>query len=257
MSPFQDLLIGLSNVQLWYYLAKFDIRGRYRRTILGPLWTSLNALIFVLIIATVYAQFSNQSIREFLPYVSAGYFIWIYISTTAIESCTVYFTSGSFLKNSPLSPVIFNMRVVVRNLIVFLHSLAVFIPIAYLSDISFKQFFWIIPGIIVLSAMCLCGSIILSVMCSRYRDIEQLVNSIFLAAFFVTPILYDVKILTNEPSLMKYNIFTHMINIIREPMLGQSPNMFSYIVCLCLLGVGIFAAILIYRLGRKRLFLWI
>lgn len=258
LTAFEDLWRTITQPSLWVYLAKFDIRGRYRRTVLGPIWTSLNALLFILIIAAVYSKFWGQSVAEFLPYVAAGYFVWIFISTTILESCSVYFMSSAFLQAAPISPIVFNMRVVLRNLIVLCHSFVVYVFIALYAGISFRYFLWIIPAVLLLAVIHVFVSIFLSILCSRYRDFEQVVTSIILAAFFVTPILYKIENLGgNAPIFLKLNPFTYMIDMVREPMMGRPPDWEAFIICASIACVGFVVAITAYIFTRKRLYLWI
>ncbi len=259
ISAFEDVRNGVLNYKAWWHLAKFDIRGRYRRTVLGPLWTSLNALIFVLVISTVYAQLWGQSMADYLPYLASGYFIWIFITSSFLESCSLYHASGEFLKTAPLSPIMFNMRLVARNLIVFTHSLAVYMIIALIAKISFSQLLWLIPSVVILAVFSFSVSVILSVACSRFRDVEQVVNSILLAAFFITPILYDVSMLGDkgDSSIMKYNFFTYFIDMVRGPLLGKPPVMGAYIICSTITFFTFIGALALYSSSRRRLYLWL
>jgi len=258
MNAVQDLWGGIANAQIWLYLAKSDIRGRYRRTVIGPMWTALNALVFVVIIALVYSQFWGQSPAEFLPYVAAGYFVWIFISTCFLEGCGIYYISGAFLKTAPISPIVFNMRVIVRNLIVFAHSLFVYVFIALFAKVSLVNILWVVPGMFLLALFCFAMSVILSVLCSRYRDFEQVVTSVILAAFFVTPILYEASMLGEKtPLILRLNLFTYLIDIVRQPMLGYPPNLQSYMICALATLVALIIALVTYSMTRKRLYLWI
>jgi len=213
--------------------------------------------LFVSIIALVYSRFWGQTVTEFLPYVAAGYFVWIFIATSLTESCSVYHTSGAFFQTAPISPITFNMRLVVRNLIVFMHSFVVFIAIAIYAKINLLYILWVIPGALVLSVFCFGASVILAILCSRYRDFEQIIGSIILLGFFVTPILYQVSMLGDDaPAILKLNIFTYMVEIIREPMLGRPPSLHNYIVAGSISVFTLIMSVIVYSSTRKRLYLW-
>ena len=53
--------------------------------------------------------------------------------------------------------------------------------------------------------------IILSIICTRYRDLGQLVSNVMNLLFFVTPILWRSEMLNSYQYLLNFNLFYHLI----------------------------------------------
>lgn len=249
---------GAFNWRYWVTLAWTDIRGRYRRTLLGPFWTTINSIVFVVIISSVYALLWQVSLKEFLPFVAAGYFIWIYFAGCLTESCGVFMASGEIIKTVPISPMSLIMRVIVRNIFVLLHNIVVFIPIAFIFDVSLKYVLLALPGIVVVSLFLAGCAMCVSFLCARFRDFEQVMASLLMLLFFITPILWDDKILPQKASfLSEYNLVFHLIEVIRAPMLGELPALMSIVVSLACMVVTLILGVFVYVKNRHKLAYWL
>ena len=249
---------GLFNWRYWVTLAWTDIRGRYRRTFLGPFWTTINSVFFVSLIGLVYSFLWGIPIVDFLPFVAAGYFIWVYLSGTLMESCGTFTAYGEIIKTVPISPMSLLMRVITRNVFVLAHNLVVFIPIALLFGVSLKFFPLAFVGLFFVSLALVGSAMCWAFLCARFRDFEQVMLSIVTLMFLVTPILWNDDILPGRVSFVAdWNPFFHLIEVIRAPMLGGLPSMLSVIVTgglvVGMLGLGM----LVYAFNRHKLAYWL
>jgi len=249
---------GAFNWRYWVTLAWTDIRGRYRRTLLGPFWTTINSVVFVVIISSVYSLLWQVSLKEFLPFVAAGYFIWVYFAGCLTESCGVFMASGEIIKTVPISPMSLIMRVVVRNIFVLLHNIVVFVPIALIFNVSLKYIALALPGTVLVSLFLAGCAMIVSFLCARFRDFEQVMASLLMLLFFITPILWDEKILPQKASfLSEYNLVFHLIEVIRAPMLGELPSALSLGVSLICTVVALTVGLVVYIKNRHKLAYWL
>jgi ABC-type polysaccharide/polyol phosphate export permease len=93
-------------------------------------------------------------------------------------------------------------------------------------------------------------SIVVTIFCTRYQDMAQVVNVGTQIVFFFTPILWQVETLKNRTYLAEMNPVYHWIEIIRAPLLGHLPGVNNYLWSLASLVVlSLLAA---YFLGRYR-----
>ena len=67
-----DLLHGLSRRELWGRLGWLDVKRRYRRTTIGPFWTSITLAVYVVTVGTVGAAIWHQNIYDYLPFLVSG-----------------------------------------------------------------------------------------------------------------------------------------------------------------------------------------
>ena len=103
-----------------------DIRLRYRRSVIGPFWITLSMGTFILLLGVIYARLFNMDIKTYLPFLTAGYLVWGFISAGANEGCNAFHEGGQILKQIRLPYSLHIFRVLWRNFIVFLHTLVVF-----------------------------------------------------------------------------------------------------------------------------------
>src|SRR5262245_4555345 len=97
-SAAQDLLDGLARSRLWLRLGWLEVKRRYRRTVIGPFWTSISLAIFVITLGTVGAGLWNENIRTYLPYLTSGMLVWMMVSDTLTEACTLFISASTLLR---------------------------------------------------------------------------------------------------------------------------------------------------------------
>ena len=129
----QDLIGGLRKTELWGRIGWLDVKRRYRRTVIGPFWSSGTLAIYTIAVGVVGAGLFKQDVHEYLPYLSSGMIVWTLISTIILESCTLFVTGHALLRNVQFEYSILAYALVWRNFVVFLHNLFVFAVIALVS----------------------------------------------------------------------------------------------------------------------------
>ena len=137
-SFFQDIENGLKAWRVWTTLGWLDIKQRYRRSVLGPLWITLSMSVMVYSLGLIYGSLFNMDLKKYFPFLSAGMIIWTFISSTILETVDAFVEAGSHIKQIKLPFSVYIIRIIYRNLIVFFHNLVVFFPIAIYFQISFK-----------------------------------------------------------------------------------------------------------------------
>src|ERR1700744_5070182 len=120
-----DVLRGLQQVSLAGYLAWGDIRQRYVRTMLGPLWIVLSTGIWFSAMGFVMANLFKQSMSQYLPFMISGLLVWVLISTAITEGTQVLLTSAPLINSFSVPIFTHYIRFVLRNIIIFLHNIII------------------------------------------------------------------------------------------------------------------------------------
>ena len=100
-------------------------------------------------------------------------------------------------------------------------------------------------------------SILLGMICARFRDVPQIVASFIQVAFFLTPIIWKPELLVDRIGFVQFNPFFHFVELIRAPLLGNAPNTISWIVTLGITLAGWLITFIIFRRFRNRIAYWI
>jgi len=142
----------------------------------------------------------------------------------------------------------------------FAHNIAVFpvVMLVFLHPIT-----WIallaLPGLLLVAMNLLWITLILSVVCTRYRDMTQIVQNALQVVFYLTPIIWKQD---NLPAgigqdLLMLNPFYHLVSIVRSPLLGVYPSALNWVFAVTLMIVGWTAAVLFFGSYRKRIAYWL
>jgi ABC-2 type transport system permease protein len=112
------------------------------------------------------------------------------------------------------------------------------------------------PGLLICWLALLCAGYVLGIICTRFRDVRQVVENIVQIAFFVTPIMWKPEFLPPEVRFIAdYNLFAFFISLLRDPLPGEPVALGSRAAALAITAVGGLAALwVIDRYERRVVF---
>lgn len=250
----QDFISGLKNIGLWHYLALTDIRRRYKRTVIGPFWTSLSLGIFVLCMGVLLSGLWGTDPKTFLPYFCSGYVCWILMSTIIGEGCQTFIANATFMKQLAIPYFTYTCLITWRNLIVFAHHLVILaLVMIYCGKTINTNIVFIIPGLCIffITSVFLC--MLLGMICARFRDVKQIIDSTLQLIMFVTPIMWSPGQLGRKGVILtNINPVYHYLSLIRLPLIGEAPELKSWLICLILTTLlGLFTFVLLSKKYRN------
>ena len=255
-----DILEAMKGGSLPLFLALSDIRQRYRRSTLGPFWISISMGVMIGCIGLIFGGLFRSPMQDFLPFLSCGLIIWSLISTVLAEATTSFCSAEAIIKQLPIPLFTHILRMVARNLYIFCHNIVI-LPIVFL--IVHKGINWniiyFVPALLILIGNLLWMSLLIAVVCTRYRDLTQIVYSLLQIAFYVTPIIWMPSMLEGraEKMLLGPNPFYHLIAIVREPLLGQAPEGINWIFSIVFFLCGFIVTCLFFNKYKQRIAYWL
>lgn len=257
-----DLREGLGRWHLWFNLAWKDIRSRYRRTVIGPFWTVLSTATLVGALGFVNATLWHIEIATYLPFFCAGYIAWLLFITVVNESGPSLIAAEASVKAIRIPYSVFIFRLLTRNLIVFGHNLLVFVVVALIFEVAPKVSMLLLPvGLVLATVNYLWISLLLAVICARFRDVIQLVANLSTILFFVTPIFWQPSQLDSVPIarflLADANFAYHLVDVIRAPLLGQPLDRLSIVYLSVTAVLGFAMTSLFLRRFYDRIAYWL
>lgn len=253
-----DIVAGLRLWEMWVRQSSNEVRRRYKRTLLGPMWVTVSLVIFAIVLSFVWAGLWKMQVSEFLPFLLSGLIPWGLVSSAIGESCMVFLAGEGLIKSRqfPYSTLIY--AVLTRNLVIFGHNLIGYVPIAALCGITFG---WatllLVPGIALVLINCGWMCFIVAIFCLRFRDFQPLVASLLQIAMFVTPVFWTASQLQGKRAMIvDVNVLHHMMEIVRQPLLGKTAAPVSYLICVAVAAVGWICAYWLFARKRHRLAYW-
>jgi lipopolysaccharide transport system permease protein len=254
-----DIICGIKNWRIWGLLAWQDIRLRYRRSQLGPFWISLSMAITIYSMGFLYGHLFKMDLQTYFPFLASGMLAWALISTTVNESTSAFVEAASYLRQVKLPYIVFILRVVIRNLIIFAHNIIAVIPIIFFCHVHIGlPMLSIFPGIILIALSGVVYGAILGMLGARYRDIAQVITSLMQVVFFLTPVMWMPRFLPPEYSfVVKLNPFAQYLELIRAPMTGVWPSEYTYFVTLGVTLFGIMLMLWMFSRSWHRIVYWL
>lgn len=246
------------NCLIWFMLANQDIKLRYRRSSLGPLWITISMAITIFTMGFLYGHLFKIKLHSYLPYLASGIISWTFISTLILESSNIFIESEMYIKNQESYLSLFVMRLIWRNIIILGHNLLPYIPIMLFFKIFSWQLFLFIPGLFIVGCNFFLWGTLLAIVGTRYRDFLQIIGSITQIIFFVTPIMWTPELLPAKYYwLIKINPFNQMLNLIRQPMLGNSVDLIDLILVMNITIMGFILYVKFINKYKYRVVFWL
>jgi ABC-2 type transport system permease protein len=250
----KDFIAGFKMWRMILCLGWEDIRQRYIRTFLGPLWMIVGTAIWIGVMSFVMASLFGNRVADTLPYITAGTLLWTFIGNTMNESCRLFIDSSNILHSINLPISVYILRFFVRNFIIFLHNLLILVIVFIICQVSLNATMLVaIPGMMVLILNAIWIGTLISILNTRYRDVQLLIATSMSVLPFVTPIFWQAQALKKHAWLANANPFYHAIEIVRAPLLGQEANSLSWIVMLSLTVIGIVFTLRFFTIYKNRI----
>jgi ABC-2 type transport system permease protein/lipopolysaccharide transport system permease protein len=254
-----DLKEGLLQWPLWFTIGWMDVRQRYRRSMIGPFWITLSLGIFVIGLGIVYGALFRQDLKTYLPYLATGMIVWSLFSTLISEGCQTFIAAEGAIKQVPVPISTHVYRLVWRNLIIFAHNFVIYILLTAVFDIPIGLANLLaIPGLLIVAANGIGFGLILGTVSSRFRDIPLIITNIIQLVFFTTPILWRADTLPPDRIWVAFaNPFYFLIEIVREPLLGNAPNPKFWPITVLITLVNLAVGAALFGRFRSRLAYWL
>lgn len=254
----KDITEGLLQWQLWLTMAWFEIRLRYRRSVLGPLWLTVSMGVTVGFLGILYGTLLKMDIHRYMPYLALGLLIWTYMAGVIGEGCNAFIQSENFIKQVRLPLSTFVYRVVCRNLITMGHNALVYVVVAIIFRVNPGSMVVLtIPALILLVINSIWMVLLVGVLCTRFRDVPNIVQSLLQIVFFITPILWTRALLSSRGYLVDWNPVHHFLELLRAPLMGEVPEMLSWEVAIGTTLLGATFTFFLFVKYRNRIAFWL
>lgn len=208
--------------RVWMYLGIQDIKARFRRSAIGPLWIFVNMFLFVAGAGVLYGFMIKQPMKEFLPFLTVGFSLWGFLVTSLTESAMAFVNAEGYIKQFCYPKQIYLMRTLVANTIILLITLSAIIPVQlFFRNFSIVGWLLALPGMLLILLAVLGHITVCAYLGVRFRDLPHAAGGLLQVAFFFTPIMFPAKILKDRDLAIVYqlNPFHYLIEVIRHPIL--------------------------------------
>lgn len=227
-----------------------EIRGKYKGSFLGVLWSFINPLLQVLVYAIVFPFIMKNTQENYVVFLIIGILPWTWFITAINQGTSCILANAGIIKKVYFPREILPISVVTSGMINFLISCIVIFLFLIFSGIGISWYVVFLPIIVIIQFIFTLGILFMTSAIDVYiRDAEYIIAFIVNMLFYATPILYSPDIFQNTPIswLFKLNPLAGIINSYRDILFYKTmPNLESLLfifiisIILLLLGIAIF-----------------
>lgn len=237
-----------------------DVKLKYRRSILGILWSVLNPLLMMIIISAVFSNIFKVSVENFPIYYLTGSALFSMLSETTSSAMTSILNSSSLIKKVYIPKYIFPLEKCIFGFINFLFSM---IAVAIMYIIFRYPIHWTIllfPIPVIYTLVFSIGlGMILSTLSIFFRDIVHLYSVLLVAWNYFTPIVYPYDILNEKIKIiMHFNPMFHYVKYFRDVLMYNTvPSLTTNLVCFFISFSTLFFGLMLLKMKQDKFILYI
>jgi ABC-type polysaccharide/polyol phosphate export permease len=244
---------------LFMNIFRRELYGKYRGSVLGLAWTLINPLALMAVYTLVFSVLLKAFQIEHYPlFVLSGLLTWVFFQSAVQMSCSSLFAQPGLVKQVRFPRQMLPLAVVATNVVTLAAMLVVVVGVNLIFIPETRTTFWAaLPLLVLLVALASGLAVVFGYLTVVYRDVEHLMNTIFLPWFFLTPIFYTLDQLPGLQGrewiadvLYYVNFVTPFVEAIRDPIFfGELPALGDVLYCV----VAGFAALVLGALVARRL----
>ena len=178
---------------LFEELVKRDFKKKYKRTVLGMLWSILSPLLTLLVMRLVFTQFFGRNTAHYTIYLFCGNLIFSFFNESTSQGMTSLLGNSGIFTKVNVPKYLFLLSKDVQTLINFGLTLCVFFVFCILDGITFTwKFIFLIYPICCLVLFNIGIGLILSALFVFFRDIQYLWSVFTLLLMYMSAIFYTI-----------------------------------------------------------------
>jgi ABC-2 type transport system permease protein len=193
---------------LAFELIRKDLRLKYKRSVLGILWSLFNPLLLMLVYTLVFSTIARFPLKHYPMFLLSGLLAWNFVTNVLSQSVTAIVNNANLVKKVYFPREVLVVGVVGANLVNFLISLLLLVPFIIVFQIHLGAALVVLPLLIILEVAFVLGvAFAVAALDVFFRDIEHLIQVFLLVLFFGTPIIYPYTTSLLSPKVKQFLLF--------------------------------------------------
>ncbi|MFV0363874.1 MAG: ABC transporter permease [Suipraeoptans sp.] len=226
-------------------LVSRDIKIKYRRSVLGVLWTLLNPLFMMIILSVVFSNIFKFDIENFPLYVLSGQVIFNFFSESTTSAMSSIVSNAPLIKKVYIPKYLFVLSRTVSSFINLCASFSALLMVMVVMRIELK--YTIVLAILPLSILMVFSlgvGMFLAAVTVRFRDIMHLYSVFTTGLMYLTPVIYPMSQLPGKiKTIVELNPLTNILVMFRGIVLdGILPSASSILL-------GVVEALIAFAIG--------
>lgn len=228
-----------------------DVRGKYKNSVLGILWSFLNPLLQIAVYAIVFPLIMKSNLPNYTVFLCCGLIPWNFFSAAISRTSFTMVENGNIIKKVYFPREVLPISVVTSEAINFIISTIIILAFVLGYGMGLSKFLIFYPLVLLVQYILLIGiSFIVSSVTVYFRDLQHFIGIALQLLFYATPIVYAPNTIPeNFQWILKFNPMTYVINGYRDIFYyKQMPDLSSMVM---VLGIGLIVCLAGYFIFNK------
>lgn len=192
----ESLSLIIAHRQIIKSMVVKNLRAKYIGSTLGISWAIINPLLIMLVVTFVFSQVMRTEIKHFSILVLSALLPWNFFINSIMESTTSMESNAQVLRQFVMPRLAIPISIVTANLLNFLFGFLIVIPIFIIFNTAIIKCIFILPLVILLHFIFTLGvSLVFSVVNIYFKDFSQLLNTLVMFFFWLTPVFYTLEMI--------------------------------------------------------------
>lgn len=210
-------------------LVRKDLRGRYKNSVLGFLWTFINPLSQIIVYTMVFSQIFRMGIDKYYLFLTVVMIPWVFFSTSVSGGAVAVVSQHDLVKKIYFPREVLPISFVTSCFVNMLLSFVVVFGVIAVSGIGFNlKALAFLPIVMLVEYMLALGITMITSACNVYfRDLEHIIGVLMMAWIYLTPVMYDISYIPeNLRQIFYFNPMTSVALAYRDILYyKQTPEM--------------------------------
>lgn len=176
-----------------------NIKLKYRRSFLGYVWSVLNPLLTMIVMAIVFSTMFSRNIENFPVYLFCGQLLFNFMNQSTHQAISSITGSAALLKKTYVPKYIFTVARITSGMVDLLFSMGALVIVIIATKAHFTWYMLLSPLVVLqLYIFCIGLGLFLAQANVFFRDIQYIYNAVTTAWMYLTPIFYPVDALSDN-----------------------------------------------------------
>lgn len=241
-------------------LVSKDFKLKYRRSVLGVLWSVLNPLLMMVVLTAVFSTFFKFQIENFPLYLILGQTLYTLMSDATSGAMSSIIDSAPLIKKIRINKFLFPLEKVSFATLNFVISLIAVAAVMLFFRIVPTVNIVFLPLIVIYVFVFSLGlGLLLAALSVFFRDVMHLWSVALTAWMYATPIIYPVDILPSwMMTIMQFNPMYYYVTYFRDIMLWNiTPSLIDNLICLGFALLSLAIGYAVFKRQQKKFILYV
>lgn len=205
-----------------------DLRGRYKGSVLGFMWTFINPLMQLLVYTILFSKIMRAGIDDYYLFLFVALIPWMFFSSSLTGGSTAIWANQNLVTKIYFPREVLPLAVVTSNFINMLYCFVIVLAavLCFGKHLNFEAWLYLPLVAIIEYILALGFAMLFSALTVFLRDLEHILGIVAMAWQFLTPVMYGVEMVPKEYLfIFNLNPMTPIIVAFRDILYyGRAPH---------------------------------